>query len=134
MCQLHVVSWVHSIQHNLIPSSFSDADGVVHTPNRALIERLFSEVKVWQEVINNESENFVGDTLVNRQEEIASLQSLVEQWTEVSVKLFTRHQEDEKGDGIGGSSENKKMLVLNTSIDTGLKQCGERVSGENGEG
>ena len=123
-----------SLSINVLGSLLSDTDGVVHTPNKALIERLFSEVKVWQEIINNESENFAGDTLVNHQEEIASLRSLVERWTEVSVKLFTRHQTDVKGDGLGGSSENKRMLVLNSSIDGGLKQCGERVSGENGEG
>ena len=102
---------------------------MVHAPPRKVIERLWSDIKGWEEIVNKEAENFTGDVLIGRQEEIKGLASLMERWTEVSVQLFTRHQvmdNDEK------SLENERMLALNTAIEAFHAQCGARVGGENG--
>ena len=89
-----------------------------------------SDIKRWQDVVNKEAENFTGDILIGRQEEIKSLSSLLESWTEVSVQLFTRHQVSE---GAEVSLENQRMLELNAAIENYHAQCGVRVGGENGE-
>jgi len=51
----------------------------------------------------------------------------MEAWTEVAVKLFTRHQEETD------IPENTRMQALNMAVDRGLKIYGDRISGENGE-
>ena len=107
---------------------YSDSEDGSQCPNESQMEKLFSDIKVWQDIVNQEAENFTGDSLLNRQEELSSLTSLMEQWTEVSVTLFTRHQEE----GQGQSAENKRMLQLNANVEWGLKVYGERISGENG--
>ena len=108
----------------------SSPEGVVQAPPKKVIERLLSDVKHWQDVVNEEAENFTGDILIGRQEEIKSLSSLMESWTEVSVQLFTRHQAAE---GAEMSMENKRMLELNAAIEDYHAQCGVRIGGENGE-
>ena len=108
----------------------STPEGVVQAPPRKVIERLLTDIKQWEATINEEAENFTGDILIGRQEDIKGLASLVESWTEVSVQLFTRHQ---PADGAGKSLENRRMLAVNAAIETFLSQCGVRVGGENGQ-
>ena len=108
----------------------SSPEGVVQAPPKKMIERLLSDIKRWQDVINKEAENFTGDILIGRQEEIKSLSSLMESWTEVSVQLFTRHQISE---GAKMSLKNQRMLEMNTAIENYHAQCEVRLGGENGE-
>ena len=103
---------------------------MVHAPPKKVIERLLSNIKGWEDIINKEAENFTGDILIGRQEEIKGLTSLMESWTDVSVRLFTRHQEVENAEK---SLENERMLSLNVAIQAYHAHCGVRVGGENGE-
>ena len=102
----------------------------MQAPPKKVIERLLIDIKQWEGIINEEAENFTGDILISRQEDIKSLASLVESWTEVSMQLFTRHQ---RADDAEKSLENKRMLAMNAAIETFLAQCGVRVGGENGK-
>lgn len=102
----------------------------IQAPSKKVIERLWSDIKRWEVVVNEEAENFTGDILIGRQEEIKDLASLVESWTEVAVQLFTRHHVAENAEK---SLENKRMLALNSAIETYHAQCRVRVGGENGE-
>ena len=102
---------------------------MVQAPSRKVIDRLLNDIKRWEAIVNEEAENFTGDILIGRQEEIKGLASLMEKWTEVSVQLFTRHQ---IADNAEKSLENQRMLALNAAIDTYHIQCGVRVGGENG--
>lgn len=108
----------------------STPGGVVQAPSKKVIERLWGDIKRWEDIINEEAENFTGDVLIGHQEEIKNLVSLVERWTEVSMQLFTRHQLAEDAEK---SSENERMTALNSAIEIYLAQCGVRVAGENGE-
>lgn len=56
--------------------------------------------------------------------------SQVEEWTEVAVQLFMRHQ---PSDDAPHCIEQQTMLRLNSTIDRYLTQCGTRLAGENGE-
>ncbi len=109
------------------PPFLSNAEGGSQSPSRTQTEQLFSDIKLWEDIIDKEADNFAGDNLVNHQEELSCLQSLMEQWTDVAVKVFTRHQEGEEQ-----SPEQQRMLGLNAAVDRGLKICAERLSGENG--
>ena len=86
--------------------AYSTPEGVVHAPPKKVIERLLNDIKQWEAIINEEAENFTGDILIGHQEDIKSLASLVESWTEVSVQIFTRHQH---ADDAEKSLENKRM-------------------------
>ncbi len=109
-------------------SSFpSNAEEGGQGPSRSQTEQLFSDIKLWEDIVNQEADNFSGVTLLDCQEELSSLQSLVDKWTEVALLMFNRHQ----GEGTQ-SPENKRMLELNTAVDRGLKVYAERLSGENG--
>ena len=103
---------------------------MVQAPPKKVIERLLTDIKQWEAIINEEAENFTGDILIGRQEDIKGLASLVESWTEASVQLFTRHQH---ADNAEKSLENRRMLAVNAAIETFLTQCGVRMGGENGE-
>ena len=120
-----------TINYFFVCESFSSTpEGVVQAPPRKVIERLLTDIKQWEAIINEEAENFTGDILIGRQEDIKGLASLVESWTEVSVQLFTRHQ---PADSAEKSLENRRMLAVNAAIETFLSQCGVRIGGENGQ-
>ena len=110
--------------------NYSTPEGVVQAPPKKVVERLLTDIKQWEGIVNEEAENFTGDILIGRQEEIKGLTSLMEKWTEVSVQLFMRHQ---TADDAEKSPENKRMLVLNAAIETYHAQCGVRMGGENGK-
>lgn len=54
----------------------------------------------------------------------------MEQWTGLSVQLFTRHQ---PADDAPHSPEQVMMLQLNKSVDSALSHWGTRLAGENGK-
>ena len=127
---IHEILVLLAVCQSLLPFICSSPEGVVQAPSRKVIECLLSDIKRWEVIINEEAENFTGDILIGRQEEIKGLASLMEKWTEVSVQLFTRHQ---IADDAEKSLENQRMLVLNAAIETYHTQCGVRVGGENGK-
>ncbi len=105
----------------------SNAEKGAQSPSRSQTEQLFSDIKLWEDIVSEEADHFSGVTLLNCQEEISSLQSLVDKWTRVALQLFNRHQEEG-----AQSPENKRMQELNAAVDRGLKVYAERLSGENG--
>ena len=114
---------------------YRNSEGTVQLPNRKKVERLWNDLKIWQNVINEEAEHFTGDILINSQDELKSLTSLVQKWTEVSLQLFTRHQvtaegEDEKKTELRKESE--MMRQINAEIEVYLNRCDVRITGENG--
>lgn len=61
----------------------------------------------------------------------------VEQWTEVAVEIFSRHQEMNRFDyapsDYAHSPEHQAMLSLNSDINVATDYCTTQASGENGE-
>ena len=57
--------------------SCSDSEAVARVPNREKVEQLWAALKVWQAVINEEAEYFVGDALLQGQEKVKSVTKLV---------------------------------------------------------
>ena len=91
-------------------------------------------MKVWQELINKESENFAGETLLSHQDELKQIISCVEKWSDVSLQVFVRHRKvlgtELEEDGV--VQQNKRMVQINEAIDLKLAMCSERITGENG--
>lgn len=54
-----------------------DWSGVVHVPERSWLQRLWREIQHWQEVLNEQLNQFSGDVLLSRQEDLKSITSLV---------------------------------------------------------
>lgn len=54
-----------------------DLSGVVHAPERSWVQRLWREMQHWQEVLNEQLNQFSGDVLLSRQEDLKSITSLV---------------------------------------------------------
>ena len=54
-----------------------DLSGVVHAPERSWLQRLWREIQHWQEVLNEQLNQFSGDVLLSRQEDLKSITSLV---------------------------------------------------------
>ena len=112
-------------------------------PPRAEMKNLWSELQVWQEIINAEADKFAGTALLSNLEELKYLASLVEKWTETALRLFMRHQRPfsgsssvASGTSYGASEtalQNKKMVQLNRVVDTKLTMCRNRSAGENGK-
>lgn len=105
-------------------------------------------MKTWQDIINKGAENFAGDTLLNRQEELKVLYLLMEQWSQISLQLFTRHQKV-RGSATGSGlmteqriasadtstiiQQSRRMTQINSAVNYKLALCGDRAAGENGE-
>ena len=51
--------------------------GEVHAPERAWLQQLWREMRRWQEMLNEQSDHFSGDTLLSRQEELKNINTLV---------------------------------------------------------
>lgn len=103
-------------------------DGSVRPPDGQLIKNLFEDLKTWEETLNQEAEHFTGETLLSREEELYQMNKEVDGWTDVALKVFSRHQSQ---DGTRWP-QHEVMLQLNAEVDRLQQQYHVRIIGENG--
>ncbi|XP_020618075.1 axonemal dynein light chain domain-containing protein 1-like [Orbicella faveolata] len=103
-------------------------DGSVRPPDEQFIKSLFEDLKSWEETLNQEAEHFTGETLLSREDELYQMNRQVDGWTDVALKVFSRHQAD---DGTRWP-QHEIMLQLNQEVDRLHQQYHVRVIGENG--
>ena len=112
-------------------------------------EEIWKNLSEWQQILNLQSEQFSGEVLLQRQEDLKSIRTVISQWTEVSLALVWRHhhanskkQPQEEGkEEEGEKEENQPDESLNQQsvmsildhIDVFMKQLATRSSGENGK-
>ncbi|XP_067017246.1 axonemal dynein light chain domain-containing protein 1-like isoform X2 [Acropora muricata] len=103
-------------------------DGSVRPPDQQFIKRLYEDFKSWEGALNEEAELFTGETLLAREEELHLMNKEVDCWTDVAVKIFSRHQSED------GSRwpQHEVMLQFNTEVDRLHQQYHLRIIGENG--
>ena len=61
-------------------------------PSDKYLTHLWSDMKIWQSILNSEAENFAGDNLLGKLDTLKYLSSLVEVWTEIAVEIISRHE------------------------------------------
>lgn len=103
-------------------------DGSVRPPDQQFIKNLFEDLKSWEETLNQEAELFTGETLLSREEELHQMNKEVDYWTDVALKIFSRHQAE---DGTR-LPQHEVMSLLNTEVDRLHQQYHVRIIGENG--
>lgn len=103
-------------------------DGSVRPPDEQFIKNLFEDLKSWEETLNQEAEYFTGETLLSREEELHQMNKEVDKWTDVALKVFSRHQAK---DGTRWP-QHEVMSQLNTEVDRLQQQYHVRIIGENG--
>ncbi|KAJ7337274.1 Axonemal dynein light chain domain-containing protein 1 [Desmophyllum pertusum] len=103
-------------------------DGSVRPPDEQFIKSLFEDLKSWEETLNQEAEHFTGETLLSREDELYQMNRQVDGWTDVALKVFSRHQAD---DGTRWP-QHEVMLQLNQEVDLLHQQYHVRIIGENG--
>ena len=54
-----------------------DSSGVVHPPERSWLQQLWRGMQQWQGVLNEQSNQFSGDVLLSRQEDLKNITTLV---------------------------------------------------------
>lgn len=110
-------------------------------------EELWKNMTEWQQILNLQSEQFSGEVLLQRQEDLKSIRTVISQWTEVSLALVWRHhdaiskrqqQEEEKEEGEKKKMEENQavnqhsVMSIIGHIDVFMEQLATRSSGENG--
>ena len=128
----------------------------MRTLGRGEMEQLWKKLSQWQAIINLQSEQFSGEVLLERQEELKEIRAIIGQWTELSLAVLRRHQEegrklkqhqqqeeegkeeeeerqkeDEQCEKADGGSQ-QSMVALITYTEAFTKQLATRTSGENG--
>ena len=124
----------------------------MRTLGREEMEVLWKKLSQWQQIINLQSEQFSGEVLLERQEQLKDIKTIVSQWTELSLAVVRRHQEqgwkqkqhqqqeeegkeeekerEEDKQTDGGSQQS--MMTLMARIEVFMKHLATRTSGENG--
>ncbi|KAL5483818.1 hypothetical protein EMCRGX_G020233 [Ephydatia muelleri] len=97
--------------------------------SRKQMEGLWSDLKSWQDTFTKGLEQFGGEVLHERQQEIKQLRALVQTLTDTAAQLFTRHKCLPDSPSC---PEHDTLLVLVTSIETHMHITDIRLSGENG--
>ena len=120
----------------------SSSDGGVEIPTEDVLRQLLGELKVWQDVINGEAEQFAGNSFLARQEELKNLFILLDQCTDISIELFTRHHKLLSCERTPSMSAmivtndtcklSWRMAAIMQALDEKLATCSSRVRGENG--
>lgn len=119
--QQKLQNWITTFQ-NLT----NEETGLFSAPSQSMVQQLWMDVQQFEEIFSKETEHFAGEILLAKQEIIKSLAELVEQWTDMAMKMFCRHQIDSTAE------EFEMMRKINANIDQLLAEYGVRVSGENG--
>nr|CAB3224803.1 axonemal dynein light chain domain-containing protein 1-like [Phallusia mammillata] len=96
-------------------------------PPKETIQKLYDEVKHWEEILGEDSERFGGGMLLNNQEQLNKMSRETEAWTEIGLIVYRRHKKD--GESFPLS---ETMIQLNSKLHDMLKQLDIRTSGENG--
>ncbi|XP_077986638.1 axonemal dynein light chain domain-containing protein 1-like isoform X2 [Glandiceps talaboti] len=100
----------------------------VRPPEREVVEKLYEDIRFWEETINKEVEKFGGDVLLSFEESMYQIHKQMEGWTETALKIFSRHLAD---DGTEFPAH-EKMLAMNKDVESLMELFKVRVNGENG--
>lgn len=115
---------------------------------RHMIENLWINLKQWQDIANFQSEQFAGEVLLERQEQMKEIENVFYQWTELAIGITRRHPSKQdkqhkegtvmKNDDSKESAEaddgvtNEPLTKLISKISTFVQKLLSRSSGENG--
>lgn len=129
------------MEYWLILSS-SGAGDDVEVPSHAILIQLWEEMRVWQNIISREAEQYAGDSLLAHQDELKQLSLLMEKWTNISFQLFSRHQNSSTSNGTPSKSaavmadsimkQRQRMLSIMQALNTKLAVYNARIRGESG--
>ena len=114
------------------------------------IEELWKNLSEWQQILNLQSEQFSGEVLLQRQEDLKSIRTVISQWTEVSLALVWRHYdangikqqpppEEEEEETVEDENQPDEsvnqhfVMSMIAHTDVFMEQLATRTSGENGE-
>ena len=122
-------------------------------------EELWKCLSDWQQVLNLQSEQFSGEILLQRQEELKAIKGVSSQWAELSLAVARRHydrdnsKEDQEEEDTERKQEEERVsdneskqkpgeeadepmqhsvVNVNAHIDVFMEQLTTRTSGENG--
>ncbi|XP_033119171.1 axonemal dynein light chain domain-containing protein 1-like isoform X2 [Anneissia japonica] len=118
------------------PSSrASEAMTVAKAPSKEVIRQLYEDLRHWEENLNKEVERFGGDVLLGHEESMYMISKQTEQWTEIAIKVFSRHKPDNGQE----YPDHEKMLIMNKRTEDLKEECHQlmrqfqiKVNGENG--
>lgn len=103
-------------------------NGSVRPPDEQFIKNLSEDLKSWEETLNQEAEHFTGETLLSREDELYQMNREVDGWTDVALKVFSRHEADDGTRWL----QHEVMSQLNQEVDRLHQQYHVRIIGENG--
>lgn len=135
-------------------------DGEVKCLEIKETEELWKCLSDWQQVLNLQSEQFSGEILLQRQEELKAIKGVSSQWAELSLAVARRHydgdnsKEDQEEEDTERKQEEERVsdneskqkpgeeadepmqhsvVNVNAHIDVFMEQLTTRTSGENGQ-
>ncbi|XP_038045386.1 axonemal dynein light chain domain-containing protein 1-like isoform X3 [Patiria miniata] len=112
-------------------ASHDNIQTVVQAPPMEMIQKLYDDIRSWEEQLNKEVEKYGGDILLGFEESMYTIKKQVEMWTEVALHIFNRHRPEDGSD----YPEHERLMNMNKltkECDTLHKQYQIRVNGENG--
>ncbi|KAM8930592.1 axonemal dynein light chain domain-containing protein 1 [Pelodytes ibericus] len=103
-------------------------DWQYHEIPEDVMETLSQDLKNWENMMNEELQQFEGNRILNNQETLKTAVNIQMQWVELGQKLLQRHQTID-GDE---APEKKAMDEVNNRIEELCEQYRRRIEGDNG--
>ncbi|XP_070532396.1 axonemal dynein light chain domain-containing protein 1-like isoform X2 [Ptychodera flava] len=117
--------WIEEFTENVIGMP---PDYAVRPPVKESVDKLYEDIRLWEETINKEVEKFGGDILLSFEDNLYQINKQMEGWTETAVKIFSRHLAEDGGE----FPAHNEMLKMNKSVEALMSLLKVRVNGENG--
>ena len=95
------------------------------------IEELWQALTNWLKVLNQLSETFSGETLLNRVDNLQLLKHETSQWNDNALSILQRRVQENPSEGNDAQKESVTSLM--SDVDTCMKGLSVRTSGENGK-
>lgn len=126
-----------TLSYQGVCSSASIDDDGTDNLGKSDTERLWRAMARWHAALNSLSEQFSGELLLDRQEQLDQLQSTVAAWSNLILCVMRRHPDRKEADDpdqahVPTSDSHKIMLSVNSRIDSFMKGVTARTCGENG--
>lgn len=127
--RLGIEKWIEHFEGAIVASEHVHT--VVSVPSVEMIQSMYDDMRLWQQILNKEVEKFGGDVLLTREDSLEQIQKQVDSWTETALQVFNRHKPN---DGSENPNQEKleNMISLTQECQKLHKQYQIRVNGENG--
>ena len=109
-------------------------------PSQTILSQLSDEIRFWLDTVSCEADQYAGVSLLAHLDELNHITLLMDKWTDVSLKLISRHQKLSSSketplqsammvaDGI--KKQSNRMVCITQALDAKLTSFKTRIRGD----